>query len=109
MWLLTRFGTGTGALSHWLYGLLLVAFALVQRGIATLVTVFMVILALAAAHWAEGIADRHQMISAFLLTILLSAVLIFLREYKTRQLAPLRRTYELTHAASLQYLSADFH
>ncbi|MGK0526169.1 MAG: diguanylate cyclase (GGDEF)-like protein [Pseudomonadales bacterium] len=107
--LTTSFWTGPWALSHWLYGLVLVAFALVPRGIATLVTVFMVILALATAHWAEGIADRHQMISAFLLTILLSAVLIFLREYKARQLAPLRRTDELTQAASREYLSADLH
>lgn len=107
--LMTSFWTGPWALSHWLYGLVLVAFALIPRGIATLVTVVMVVLALAAAHWAEGIADRHQMISAFLLTILLSAVLIFLREYKTRQLAPLRRTDELTQAASREYLSADLH
>ncbi len=107
--LITSFWTGPWALSHWLYGLVLVAFALVPRGIATLVTVVIVILAMAAAQWAEGIADRHQMISALLLTILLSAVLIFLREYKTRQLAPLRRTDELTQAASREYLSADLH
>ena len=107
--LTASFWAGPWALSHWLYGLVLVTFALIPRGIATLVTVVMVVLAMAAAHWAEGIADRHQMISAFLLTILLSAVLIFLREYKTRQLAPLRRTDELTQAASREYLSADLH
>jgi diguanylate cyclase (GGDEF)-like protein len=107
--LITSFWTGPWALSHWLYGLVLVAFALVPRGIATLVTVVIVVLAMAAAQWAEGIADRHQMISALLLTILLSAVLIFLREYKARQLAPLRRTDELTQAASREYLSADLH
>ncbi|MGO2135960.1 GGDEF domain-containing protein [Marinobacter sp.] len=107
--LMTSFWTGPWALSHWLYGLALVAFALVPRGIATLVTVVMVVLAMVAAHWAEGIADRHQMVSALLLTILLSVVLIFLREYKTRQLAPLRRTDELTQAASREYLSADLH
>lgn len=107
--LMMSFWTGPWALSHWLYALVLIAFALVPRGIATLVTVIMVVLAMAAAHWAQGIADRHQMISAFLLTILLSALLIFLREYKTRQLAPLRRTDELTQAASREYLSADLH
>ncbi|MBQ0833706.1 GGDEF domain-containing protein [Marinobacter sp.] len=107
--LMASFWTGPWALSHWLYGLVLVAFALVPRGIATLVTVIVVILAIAAAQWAEGIADRHQMISAFVLTTLLSAVLIFLRDYKTRQLAPLRRTDELTQAASREYLSADLH
>ncbi|RBW49483.1 GGDEF domain-containing protein [Marinobacter sp. F3R11] len=107
--LTTSFWTGPWALSHWLYGLALVAFALVPRGIAALITLVMVILAMIAAHWAEGIADRHQMISALLLTVMLSAVLIFLRDYKTRQLAPLRRTDELTQAASREYLSADLH
>ena len=34
--LMTSFWTGPWALSHWLYGLALVAFALVPRGIATL-------------------------------------------------------------------------
>lgn len=107
--LATSFWTGPWALSHWLYSLVLVTFALIPYRLATLVTVIMVVLALAAAQWAEGIADRHQMISAFVLTILLSIVLIFLREYKTRQLAPLRRTDELTQAASREYLSADLH
>ncbi len=107
--LMTSFWTGPWALSHWFYGLALVAFALVPRAIAIAVTVVIVALAMAAAHWAEGIADRHQMISALLLTVLLSAVLIFLRDYKTRQLAPLRRTDELTQAASREYLTADLH
>lgn len=107
--LLTSFWTGPWALSYWLYGLVLVAFALASRGIATLVTVVVAILAMATAHWAIGIADRHQMISAYLLTVLLSAVLIFLRDYKAVQLAPLRRTDELTQAASREYLSADLY
>ncbi|MBK1872946.1 GGDEF domain-containing protein [Marinobacter sp. 1-3A] len=107
--LMTSFWTGPWALSHWLYGLPLVVFALMPRGIAAIITLVIVVLAVIAAHWAEGIADRHQMISALLLTVLLSAVLIFLREYKTRQLAPLRRTDELTQAASREYLSADLH
>lgn len=107
--LLTSFWTGPWALSHWLYGLALAAFALVPGRIATLVTVVMVALAMAAAHWAEGIADRHQMVSALILTVLLSAVIVFLRDYKARQLAPLRRTDELTQAASREYLSADLH
>lgn len=107
--LMTSFWTGPWSLSHWLYSLALVAFALVPRGVATAVTVVLVVLAMAAAHWAEGIADRHQMLSALVLTVLLSAVLIFLRQYKARQLAPLRRTDELTQAASREYLFADLH
>jgi diguanylate cyclase (GGDEF)-like protein len=107
--LLASFWTGPWILSHWFYAIPLVAFALVPPVVAALVTLVLVMLAMAATQWAVGLADRHQMISAFLLTILLSALLVFLREYKTRQLAPLRRTDELTQAASREYLSADLH
>ncbi|MBU2954008.1 GGDEF domain-containing protein [Marinobacter sp. F3R08] len=107
--LLASFWTGPWILSHWLYGLPLVAFALIPPAAATLVTVVIAVLAIIASHWAVGLADRHQMISAFLLTILLSALLVFLRDYKARQLAPLRRTDELTQAASREYLFADLH
>ncbi|MCM0611069.1 GGDEF domain-containing protein [Marinobacter sediminum] len=107
--LLTSFWTGPWTLSHWLYAVPLVAFALVPGSIAALATIVIIVLSVVATQWATGLADRHQMISAFLLTVLLSGILIFLREYKTRQLAPLRRTDELTQAASREYLSADLH
>lgn len=54
-------------------------------------------------------ASRHQMLVGILLTILLSLVFLFMSDYKRRQLAPLRRTDELTHAASQEYLSSDLH
>ncbi|WP_375191961.1 GGDEF domain-containing protein [Marinobacter sp.] len=107
--LLVSFWTGPWVLSHWLYALPLVAFALVPPPVAAVVALVVIGLAVSASQWAVGLADRHQMISAFLLTVLLSALLIFLREYKSRQLAPLRRTDELTQAASREYLSADLH
>lgn len=107
--LLTSFWTGPWVLSHWLYALPLVAFALIPPAAAAAVTLVIAVLAMIASQWAVGLADRHQMISAFLLTLLLSALLVFLRDYKTRQLAPLRRTDELTQAASREYLSADLH
>lgn len=107
--LITSFWTGPWLLSHWLYALPLAAFALVPPAAAAAITLVVVVLVMAATQWAVGLADRHQMISAFLLTILLSALLVFLREYKSRQLAPLRRTDELTQAASREYLSADLH
>ena len=107
--LLASFWTGPWILSHWLYALPLVAFALVPPAAAAVVTLIIAVLAMIATQWAVGLADRHQMISAFLLTLLLSALLVFLRDYKTRQLAPLRRTDELTQAASREYLSADLH
>jgi diguanylate cyclase (GGDEF)-like protein len=107
--LLASFWTGPWSLSHWLYAIPLVAFALIPASIATAITLIIMVLALVAAHWATGLAERHQMVSAFILTALLSGLLIFLREYKARQLAPLRRTDELTQAASREYLFADLH
>lgn len=77
--------------------------------IAALITALLTFAILVSTQWAVILPDRHQMISAFVLTTLLSTLLIFLREYKARQLAPLRRTDELTQAASREYLSADLH
>ena len=107
--LLTTFWTGPWALSHWFYVLPLLAFALVPLGLALTITLAVMLLAGLAIPLAVGLADRHQMVSAFMLTTLLSGLLVFLREYKNRQLAPLRRTDELTQAASREYLSADLH
>ncbi|OEY66725.1 GGDEF domain-containing protein [Marinobacter sp. X15-166B] len=100
---------GPLSLSHWLYALPLIAFGLLPRGWATLTTVLIMAAAIAANQALTGDPTRHQLISSLLLTVALSGVLIFLREYKARQLAPLRRTDELTRAASREYLSADLH
>lgn len=97
------------SLSHWLYALPLVAFALVPGFIAAMITAGTVFVVLGATQWVVHLPDRHQMISAFVLTTLLTAILAFLRQYKSRQLAPLRRTDELTQAASREYLSSDLH
>lgn len=107
--LLTALWTGPWALSHWLYALPLTTFALMPTPLAALTTALLTVAILISTQWAVALPDRHQMISAFVLTTLLSALLIFLRDYKTRQLAPLRRTDELTQAASREYLSADLH
>ncbi|MDV3505145.1 GGDEF domain-containing protein [Marinobacter sp. M-5] len=107
--LLSSLWAGPWSLVHWLYLAPLVAFALLPLSWAALVTVVCAFFAMIATHWSAGLPERHQMISAFLLTIMLSALLVFLREYKSRQLAPLRRTDELTQAASREYLSADLH
>lgn len=100
---------GPWSLVHWLYSAPLLAFALLPVPWATVTTLVCALLAMIATHWSAGLPERHQMISAFLLTIMLAAILVFLREYKSRQLAPLRRTDELTQAASREYLSADLH
>lgn len=107
--LLSGFIVGPWTLTHWLYAVPLAAFSLFPPAAAITLTLVTTVLAMAGVWWATGLPERHQMISAFLLTLLLSAVLVFLREYKSRQLAPLRRTDELTQAASREYLSADLH
>ncbi|NWN92443.1 GGDEF domain-containing protein [Marinobacter adhaerens] len=103
------FWTGPWVLSHWLYGLVLISFALIPRAAAALTATAVLVLGITAATLAEGVTERHQMISALILTVFLSTVIIFLHEYKARQLAPLRRTDKLTQAASREYLSADLH
>lgn len=107
--LLGTFLIGPWSMTHWLYLTPLALFALFRPPVAIPLTLLMTALMLAGNAWMEGHAERHQFGSAFLLTLLLSGVLMFLREYKSRQLAPLRRTDELTQAASREYLSADLH
>ncbi|KPP98229.1 GGDEF domain-containing protein [Marinobacter sp. HL-58] len=107
--LFTSLWTGPRSLTHWLYVAPLVGFALLPVAWSAGITVLIAIMAIFASHWSGGIPERHQLISALLLTIMLSGLLVFLREYKSRQLAPLRRTDELTQAASREYLSADLH
>lgn len=100
---------GPMALSHWLYVLPLIAFARFPATVAAVLSLVICLLTLASFQWAGPLPERHQITSAFVLTLLLSGLLIFLRAHKSRQLAPLRRTDELTQAASREYLSADLY
>ncbi|WP_323752642.1 GGDEF domain-containing protein [Marinobacter sp.] len=100
---------GPWVLSHWLYALPLITFGFVPAYPATIITVAGVIFVVSSTQWVTTLPDRHQMISAFVLSTLLGAILIFLQKYKDRQLKPLRRTDRLTQAASREYLSADLH
>lgn len=100
---------GPWSLAHWLYAVPLLAFALFPLALGGGITLITIVMVMVATQWATGVPERHQFISALLLTAALSCVLVFLREYKSRQLAPLRRTDELTQAASREYLSADLH
>jgi diguanylate cyclase (GGDEF)-like protein len=93
--------------SYWLYGLPLLAYVAVPRSGAWIAIFAVVATALFMVYQASGIAQRHQMIGAFFLTLLLSLILVFLLEFKRRQLMPLRRTDKLTNAASQQHLTFD--
>ncbi|EBA01202.1 diguanylate cyclase domain-containing protein [Marinobacter sp. ELB17] len=94
-------------MSYWLYGLPLLAYVAVPWRGAWIAIVAVVAIAMFMVYQASGIAQRHQMIGAFFLTLLLSLILAFLLEFKRRQLMPLRRTDELTNAASQQHLTSD--
>lgn len=50
---------------------------------------------------------RHQLIPLLLLSALLTGLFVYLREVKSRQLAPLRRTDALTQASSQVHLHTD--
>ncbi|WP_150912562.1 GGDEF domain-containing protein [Marinobacter halotolerans] len=107
--LLCSLSLGPWSLVHWLYAVPLVAFALFPLPWAAALTLACIVMAMLAISGLAGMPERHQMISAFLMATVLSCLLVFLREYKSRQLAPLRRTDELTQAASREYLTADLH
>jgi diguanylate cyclase (GGDEF)-like protein len=100
---------GLWSFSYWLYAIPLISFALFPGAIAALVVAVILLAAVIITQWQILLPDRHQMLAALLLTSLLAIILVFLREYKSRQLVPLRRTDELTQAASREYLSADLH
>ena len=107
--LITSLWVGPWSLLHWLYMVPLIAFALFPLVWASGLSAICAALTMLVMSSLTGMQERHQIISAFLMTLVLSCLLVFLREYKSRQLAPLRRTDELTQAASREYLSADLH
>ncbi|MBB5322692.1 GGDEF domain-containing protein [Marinobacter oulmenensis] len=107
--LLMALWLGPWSLSHWLYVLPLVTFAVMPERIAAITLAALVAVILIMTQWLVTLPERHQMVTAFALTALLATLFVFLREYRARQLAPLRRTDELTCAASREYLSADLH
>lgn len=101
--------TNAPGLAQWSYIFPLSAFALWPLTWAGVLMLPYLALVIVAGLDASLGPDRHQFVACALLAVLLSGLFVFLREYKTRQLAPLRRTDELTQAASRDYLSADLH
>lgn len=99
----------TEALRAWLFVVPLLVLGLLPPRRSVLLVVLFVAIILPTLGTLYGDPTRHQIISPLLLTAGLALIFFFLREYKARQLAPLRRTDELTQAASREYLSADLH
>lgn len=98
---------GPWFMSYWLYSLPLLAYTVLPRRGALAACVVIVAIAAVLVYQTSGAAQRHQLMAAFFLTLVLSVILVFMQEYKRRQLMPLRRTDELTNAASQHYLTAD--
>lgn len=107
--LLTSQITGQHSLAPWMFSLPLVLLALLPLAAAAFLALIFLTATIVLVTGHSEFIDRHQMASAGLLTLCLCTIMVFLREYKSRQLAPLRRTDELTQAASREYLSADLH
>ncbi|WP_404368567.1 GGDEF domain-containing protein [Marinobacter sp.] len=100
---------GPASLNYWLFVLPLALFATLPLALAAVITL-VCLTAVAVSDLTVSVGpDRLQLIGSLFLTTALSCILVFMREYKNRQLAPLRRTDELTQAASRDYLSADLH
>lgn len=71
-----------------------------------LTTVFTLLVVIMNGQGALG-AERLQLLPMLGLTIVLTTMFVFLREYKTAQLAPLRRTDALTLASTQDTLKQD--
>lgn len=99
----------TNELRAWLFMVPLLLLGLLPPRQSVLLVALFIAVILPALTALYGDPTRHQIISPLLLTTGLALIFFFLREYKARQLAPLRRTDELTQAASREYLSADLH
>ena len=100
---------GTTALNYWLFALPLIILGLLPPAIGPALTLVSLGLAFLALTAMTGDPQRHQVISPLALTTALAGLFFLLREHKSRQLVPLRRSDELTQAASREYLSADLY
>lgn len=77
----------------------------VRQAIAS--TVLYALLALVALHYSERIFDAIQYSPVLLLSLAIVGAFAFLREVRQNQLQPLRRTDNLTMAASREHLEED--
>ncbi len=96
-------------LYYWLFSLPLIVLGLlpVRLGPPLALGLMAVILGIFASR--SGDPVRHQVIAPLVLSTALAGMFFLLWHYKARQIAPLRRSDELTQAASREYLSADLH
>lgn len=107
--LVTALWFGSASLHYWLFALPLITLGLLPPRIGVPLTLVVTVALLAGLGSRSGDPSRHQLIAPLALTIALAGVFFLLWQYKSRQLAPLRRSDELTQAASREYLTADLY
>ncbi|GGY68463.1 hypothetical protein GCM10007071_14050 [Marinobacter zhanjiangensis] len=100
---------GIDAMRYWLFALPLIILGLLPPRLGPALTIVSLTLIFLGVTSLVGDPQRHQIISPLALTTALAGLFFLLREHKARQLAPLRRSDELTQSASREYLSADLY
>ncbi|MFC4259399.1 GGDEF domain-containing protein [Marinobacter lacisalsi] len=100
---------GTEPMRYWLFALPLIILGLLPPKLGPALAIVSLALVMPALATMTGDPQRHQIISPLALTTALAGLFFLLREHKARQLVPLRRSDELTQAASREYLSADLY
>lgn len=100
---------GIEAMRYWLFALPLIILGLLPPRLGPALALIWLATVLLSLTSLVGDPQRHQIISPLALTTALAGLFFLLREHKARQLTPLRRSDELTQAASREYLSADLY
>ena len=93
----------------WTFMVPLLLFAVWPLSIAIAATLAFLALMLWLTQAPHLGAVRHQLAPMLLLSVALTGLFVYLREYKAAQLAPLRRTDSLTLASTHDYLQSDLH
>ncbi|MGM0570692.1 GGDEF domain-containing protein [Marinobacter sp.] len=107
--LVTGLWLGSSSLHYWLFTLPLIILGLLPVRTGVPLTIITMAVILAGLGALAGNPVRHQIIAPLVLTTSLAGVFFLLWHYKSRQIAPLRRSDELTQAASRTYLTADLY
>lgn len=96
-------------LTFWSFLVPLVLFAVWPLWFAIGACTLFIIAVLSLATDPEMGMLRHQLVPMLVLSVALTAIFVYLREYKAAQLAPLRRTDSLTLASTRDYLETDLY
>lgn len=102
-------GDRVPALRGWTYLFPMVACVVWSLRGALMLTLFFIGLVLWLGMEPALGASRHEFLPTILLTTALSGIFVYLREFKTHQLAPLRRTDTLTQASTWEHLATDLY